>query len=47
MASERLQKLIARAGLASRRQAEELVVDGRVRGQRSGGAARLFGGSGS
>ena len=31
MVSERLQKLIARAGLASRRQAEQLVVDGRVR----------------
>lgn len=31
MASERLQKLIARAGLASRRRAEELIVDGRVR----------------
>lgn len=31
MASERLQKLIARAGLASRRQAEQLILDGRVR----------------
>lgn len=31
MASERLQKLIARAGLASRRAAERLVADGRVR----------------
>ena len=31
MAGERLQKLIARAGLASRRQAEQLVIDGRVR----------------
>ncbi|HEX5039784.1 MAG TPA: pseudouridine synthase [Candidatus Limnocylindria bacterium] len=31
MARERLQKLIARAGLASRRGAEELVADGRVR----------------
>jgi 23S rRNA pseudouridine2605 synthase len=31
MAAERLQKLIARAGLASRRGAEELIVDGRVR----------------
>lgn len=30
MADERLQKLIARAGLASRRRAEELVADGRV-----------------
>jgi len=30
MASERLQKLIARAGLASRRGAEELIADGRV-----------------
>ena len=31
MASERLQKLIARAGLSSRRGAEALIVDGRVR----------------
>jgi 23S rRNA pseudouridine2605 synthase len=31
MASERLQKLIARAGLASRRGAEALISDGRVR----------------
>jgi 23S rRNA pseudouridine2605 synthase len=31
MASERLQKLIARAGLASRRAAEQLIADGRVR----------------
>ena len=31
MASERLQKLIARAGLASRRGAEQLIEDGRVR----------------
>jgi 23S rRNA pseudouridine2605 synthase len=31
MASERLQKLIARAGLASRRGAEQLIADGRVR----------------
>src|SRR5918995_3642373 len=31
MASERLQKLIARAGLASRRGAERLIEDGRVR----------------
>ena len=31
MARERLQKLIARAGLASRRGAEELIADGRVR----------------
>lgn len=30
MAVERLQKLIARAGLASRRRAEELISDGRV-----------------
>lgn len=28
---ERLQKIIARAGIASRRKAEELIVDGRVR----------------
>ncbi|MCV0403645.1 MAG: rRNA pseudouridine synthase [Chloroflexi bacterium] len=37
MATERLQKLIARAGLASRRGAEQLIVDGRVRvnGQRA------------
>lgn len=31
MARERLQKLIARAGLASRRRSEELIADGRVR----------------
>ena len=31
MASERLQKLIARAGIASRRSAERLIADGRVR----------------
>jgi len=31
MASERLQKIIARAGLASRRAAEQLIADGRVR----------------
>ncbi len=31
MTTERLQKLIARAGLASRRAAEQLIVDGRVR----------------
>ncbi|MDQ4036265.1 MAG: rRNA pseudouridine synthase [Chloroflexota bacterium] len=31
MGSERLQKLIARAGVASRRGAEQLIVDGRVR----------------
>lgn len=31
MAGERLQKLIARAGLASRRGAEQLIADGRVR----------------
>jgi len=31
MASERLQKLIARAGLASRRGAEQYIADGRVR----------------
>ena len=30
MATERLQKLIARAGVASRRAAEQLVADGRV-----------------
>jgi 23S rRNA pseudouridine2605 synthase len=30
MARERLQKLIARAGLASRRGAEQLIIDGRV-----------------
>lgn len=31
MASDRLQKLIARAGLSSRRGAEQLIADGRVR----------------
>jgi pseudouridine synthase len=31
MASERLQKLIARAGVASRRRSEQLIADGRVR----------------
>jgi 23S rRNA pseudouridine2605 synthase len=38
MASERLQKLIARAGLASRRGAEQLIADGRVsvNGRRAG-----------
>jgi 23S rRNA pseudouridine2605 synthase len=38
MASERLQKLIARAGVASRRAAETMIVDGRVtvNGQRAG-----------
>jgi 23S rRNA pseudouridine2605 synthase len=39
MASERLQKLIARAGLASRRGAEQLIADGRVRV--NGGLAQL------
>ena len=28
---ERLQKIISRAGIASRRKAEELIVDGRVK----------------
>ncbi|MDQ2674335.1 MAG: S4 domain-containing protein, partial [Chloroflexota bacterium] len=38
MASERLQKIIARAGVASRRRAEELIADGRVvvNGRRAG-----------
>src|SRR5687768_12667301 len=31
MVSERLQKIIARAGIVSRRRAEELIADGRVR----------------
>lgn len=31
MALERLQKIIARAGLASRRKAEQLILDGRVK----------------
>ena len=39
MAAERLQKLIARAGLASRRGAEQLIADGRVRV--NGATARL------
>ena len=39
MARERLQKLIARAGLASRRGAEGLIADGRVRV--NGGLAHL------
>ncbi|MGH9786990.1 MAG: S4 domain-containing protein, partial [Terriglobia bacterium] len=30
MALERLQKIISRAGIASRRKAEELIVEGRV-----------------
>jgi 23S rRNA pseudouridine2605 synthase len=38
MASERLQKIIARHGLASRRRSEELIADGRVtvNGRRAG-----------
>ncbi len=39
MPTERLQKLIARAGVASRRRAEELIADGRVRV--NGAIARL------
>jgi len=35
MASERLQKIMARAGLASRRRAEQFVADGRVRVNRT------------
>ena len=31
MSSERLQKLLARAGIASRRAAEVLITEGRVR----------------
>src|SRR3954451_10209232 len=31
MATERLQKVLARAGLASRRAAEEMITQGRVR----------------
>ncbi len=31
MAEERLQKILAHAGIASRRQAEQLIVEGRVR----------------
>ena len=30
MASERLQKILSRAGVASRRKAEEMITDGRV-----------------
>ncbi|MGH9664724.1 MAG: S4 domain-containing protein, partial [Bryobacteraceae bacterium] len=31
MASERLQKILSRAGVASRRKAEDLILEGRVR----------------
>ena len=30
MAEERLQKILSQAGVASRRQAEEIIVEGRV-----------------
>ena len=43
MASERLQKLIARAGLASRRGAEVLIADGRVSVNGSGAHDRRLG----
>jgi len=43
MAKERLQKIVARAGVASRRAAEELILSGRVRvnGARIEASSRL------